>query len=108
MRPVYGKWRWRFVQVTVPSRTRSANTGNQGLITPTRTYRSAGGINCREYQLTLTPGGRTEKAHGTACCQPGGSWRVPGRALGQFGVYKNFGDYPYYLTFAASITISLL
>ena len=44
----------------VSSRWRNPNTGNAGAITPTRTDRSAGGIYCREYQLTVTAGGRTE------------------------------------------------
>ena len=43
-----------------PSRWHNPNTGNAGAITPTRTDRSAGGIYCREYQLTVTAGGRTE------------------------------------------------
>ena len=60
----------------MPSRWRNPNTGNAGAITPTRTYRSAAGIYCREYQLTAPAGGRTGQAHGSACRQPDGSWRV--------------------------------
>ncbi len=60
----------------VPSRWRNPNTGNAGATTPTRTDRSVGGIYCREYQLTVTAGGRSGQAHGSACRQPGGSWRV--------------------------------
>ena len=41
-----------------PSRWHNPSTGNAGAITPARTYRSAGGIYCREYQLTVTAGGR--------------------------------------------------
>ena len=41
----------------VPSRWHNPSTGNAGAITPTRTYKSAGGIYCKEYQLTVTPGG---------------------------------------------------
>ena len=36
----------------------------------------AAGIYCREYQLTAPAGGRTGQAHGSACRQPDGSWRV--------------------------------
>ena len=43
----------------VPSRWHNPSTGNAGAITPTRTDRSAAGIYCREYQLTVTAGGRT-------------------------------------------------
>ena len=47
----------------VPLRWRNRNTGNVGAITPTHTDRSAAGIYCREYQLTVTAGGRTGQAH---------------------------------------------
>ena len=60
----------------VPLRLRNPETGNAGTITPTRTYRSTHGINCREYQFTVTAGGRTGQAHGSACRQPDGSRRV--------------------------------
>ncbi len=52
------------------------DTGNRGTITPTKTYRSDGGSYCREYQQTISVGGKTEKAFGTACRQPDGSWQV--------------------------------
>lgn len=51
-------------------------SGAQGTITPTRTGQSADGEYCREYQQTITVGGRTERAYGTACRQPDGSWKV--------------------------------
>ena len=51
----------------VPSFWRNPETVNAGAITPTRTYRSAAGIYCREYQLTATADGRTGQAHGSAC-----------------------------------------
>lgn len=31
---------------------------------------------CREYTKTVTIGGRSEQAYGTACYQPDGSWEV--------------------------------
>jgi len=31
---------------------------------------------CREYQQTITVGGRTERAYGTACKQADGSWKI--------------------------------
>lgn len=60
------------------STTRWANpdSGNQGSITPTKTYQMASGEYCREYQQTVTVGGRTQEAYGTACRQPDGSWRI--------------------------------
>ncbi len=57
----------------VPSHWRNPETDNAGAITPTRTYRSAAGIYCREYQLTATAGARTGQAHGSACRHPDGS-----------------------------------
>ena len=60
----------------VPSRWHNPNTGNAGATVPPRTYRSAGGLYCREYQLTVTAGGRNGQAHGSAWRQPDGAWRV--------------------------------
>ena len=47
-----------------------------GTVTPTRTYQTADGTNCREYETTVVIDGKTEKATGTACRQPDGTWRV--------------------------------
>ena len=55
---------------------RNPDSGNYGTVTPTRTYDSASGDYCREYNQTITVGGKTEKAYGTACRQPDGSWKV--------------------------------
>lgn len=52
------------------------NTGADVSTTPTRTYQSASGENCREYQTTVTVGGKRENAYGTACRQADGSWKV--------------------------------
>jgi surface antigen len=53
------------------------DTGHSGTVMPTRTYQSAGGY-CREFQNNVTIGGKDEKAYGTACRQPDGSWKVQG------------------------------
>lgn len=55
---------------------RNPNTGADVSATPTRTYRTDSGENCREYQTTVTVGGKREKAYGTACRQSDGSWKV--------------------------------
>lgn len=47
-----------------------------GTFTPTRTFQTADGGNCREYETSVVIDGKTEKATGTACRQPDGSWRV--------------------------------
>jgi surface antigen len=52
------------------------DSGHSGSVTPTRTYQSARGENCREYQQTVTIGGRQETAVGRACRQTDGSWRI--------------------------------
>ena len=51
------------------------DSGNSGTYTPKRTYES-NGTACREYQQTVTVGGKTESAFGTACRQPDGSWKI--------------------------------
>jgi surface antigen len=55
---------------------RNPDTGNSGTITPTHTYQSTSGGWCREYQQTVTVGGQTQEAFGTACRQPDGSWKI--------------------------------
>ncbi len=51
------------------------DSGNSGTVTPTRTYQSQGRY-CREFQQSVTVGGKTEEAYGTACRQPDGSWEI--------------------------------
>ncbi len=51
-----------------------ANAG--GSVSVLRDGRSSDGQYCREYQQTVTVGGRSEQAYGTACMQPDGSWRI--------------------------------
>jgi surface antigen len=55
---------------------RNPDSGHSGTITPTRTYESSSGQYCREFQQTVTVGGETEQAFGTACRQPDGTWKI--------------------------------
>jgi surface antigen len=55
---------------------RNPDNGHSGTVTPTKTYQQADGSYCREYQQTVTVGGKTEQAYGTACRQPDGSWKI--------------------------------
>lgn len=55
---------------------RNPDSGHSGTITPTRTYQSSGGQNCREYTQTVTIDGRTETIRGNACRQYDGTWKV--------------------------------
>jgi len=52
------------------------DSGNAGTVTPVRDGTSASGNYCREFQQTVTIGGQTEQAFGTACRQPDGSWQI--------------------------------
>ena len=63
------------VRTGVPSAWVNPDTGNQYVMTPTRTYDSGSGP-CREYTLDATIGGQEEQIYGTACRQPDGSWVV--------------------------------
>lgn len=55
---------------------KNPDSGNRGTFTPTRTYKSTEGRYCREYTHTVTVGGKTEQAYGTACRQPDGQWEI--------------------------------
>ena len=55
---------------------KNPDSGNSGSFTPTRTYQQGDGTYCREYQQTVTVGGQEERAFGTACRQPDGSWQL--------------------------------
>lgn len=53
------------------------DSGHRGTVTPVRDgYNQNTGAYCREYQTTVTVGGKQEQAYGTACQQPDGSWKV--------------------------------
>lgn len=52
------------------------DTGHSGSVKPLNTYRSADGLHCRDYQQTITIDGRSEIAHGTACREQDGTWRI--------------------------------
>ena len=50
-------------------------SGHSGTVTPIREGHTSSGRYCREYQQTVTVGGRVKEAYGTACRQPDGSWQ---------------------------------
>lgn len=52
------------------------DNGHSGTVTVVKTYQSSSNAYCREYQQTVTIDGKQEKAYGTACRQPDGSWKV--------------------------------
>ncbi len=55
---------------------RNPDSGHYGSITPTRTYRTAEGRYCREYQQTVVIEGQEQQAYGRACREPDGSWKI--------------------------------
>lgn len=55
---------------------RNPDSGHRGTVTPEPAYKDESGRYCREYQQTVTIGMRTERAYGTACRQPDGSWQI--------------------------------
>ena len=55
---------------------RNPDSGHSGTFTPTRTYHTAGGANCREFETTIYVDGRDERGVGRACRQPDGSWKI--------------------------------
>lgn len=52
------------------------DSGHSGSVTPVRDGTSTSGLYCREFQQTVTVGGQTQTAYGTACRQPDGTWRI--------------------------------
>ncbi len=52
----------------------NGTTGNEGSVTPLRTYRIAGGSYCRDYRELVTKSGRAIAHTGTACRDADGVW----------------------------------
>jgi len=59
-----------------PIRWNNPNNGNSGYITPIRDGHTSSGSYCREFQSEVVVGGERQNAHGTACREPDGSWRI--------------------------------
>ncbi|MFC4236099.1 RT0821/Lpp0805 family surface protein [Thalassospira xianhensis] len=55
---------------------KNPDTGAQGSITPVREGVDRENNQCREYHQTVSIGGKTEEAYGTACLQRDGSWKI--------------------------------
>jgi surface antigen len=63
--------------IGTPISWRNPDSGHYGVVTPVREGRQeATGAYCREYQKSVTIGGQTQNAYGTACRQPDGSWKI--------------------------------
>lgn len=60
-----------------PIRWNNPETGHSGSVTPIREgYQEGSNSVCREYEQTITVGGKTETAVGTACKNPDGTWKI--------------------------------
>jgi len=59
---------------SIPKSTRAASP--PGTVTPKPAYQTSSGQYCREFQQSITVGGQTQDAYGTACRQPDGTWKV--------------------------------
>lgn len=55
---------------------RNPDSGNYGAITPVETYQTSQGQYCREYLQEVIIDGEPQRAYGTACRQPDGSWQI--------------------------------
>jgi surface antigen len=59
-----------------PVAWKNPDSGHSGMVTPTKTYQTASGTYCREYHTTVLIDGKQERATGTACRQPDGTWKI--------------------------------
>lgn len=58
------------------SRWTNPGNGRSGTFVPHDVYMSADGLTCRDYALSVTAGGLTQSARGTACRDFAGAWRI--------------------------------
>lgn len=65
-----------YSQVGQSKAWRNPDSGNSGTLTPTRTYKTASGENCRDFETTIYVGGKQETGTGRACRQPDGTWQI--------------------------------
>lgn len=63
-------------QTGTTSTWRNPDSGHSGTFTPTRTYQTAEGRDCRDYEQTIYVDGRSETATGRACRNPDGTWQI--------------------------------
>ncbi|MGB3809388.1 MAG: RT0821/Lpp0805 family surface protein [Parvibaculum sp.] len=62
-------------QAGQPVEWRNPDSGHYGTVVPQRAYQQ-NNTYCREYSQSVVVGGKTERAYGTACRQPDGSWQI--------------------------------
>jgi len=52
------------------------DNGHSGTVVVVQTYQTATATYCREFEQTVTIEGKQQRASGTACRQPDGSWKI--------------------------------
>ena len=55
---------------------RNPDSGASGAVTPRRSWRTASGESCREFERSVTVDGQTEHGVATACRLPSGDWQM--------------------------------
>ena len=73
------------------------NTPRQGETQPAQTATAPTEPECREFQTTVTIGGKPEEAYGRACRQPDGTWKQVGNldTSPQAAAAPTLQSYPY-------------
>ena len=67
-----------YAQIGQAKAWRNPDSGNSGTFTPTRTYRTADGQNCRDFETTIYVDGKKETGTGRACRRADGTWQIVG------------------------------
>ncbi len=55
---------------------KNPDSGNSGKFTPTKTYKTSVGQDCRDYEQTIYVDGKEETALGRACRRSDGTWEI--------------------------------
>jgi len=55
---------------------KNPDSGHSGTFTPTRTYKTASGISCRDFETVIYVDGKEEAGAGRACRQSDGTWKI--------------------------------
>ena len=67
-----------YAQIGQAKAWRNPDSGNSGTFTPTRTYRTQDGANCRDFETTIYVDVEQETGTGRACRQSDGTWQIVG------------------------------
>jgi surface antigen len=75
----YNSTQQKALETAQPGQTlpwQNSESGNSGSFTPSNYYTNDNGQYCREYSQTVSVGGKSEQAYGTACRQADGTWKI--------------------------------